>query len=65
MNIVAPRGEIQAGLKAQCDVIAAGRVVKERLIPVGHVPVAGCVALERLQTGGRVLEAGGVAKERT
>jgi hypothetical protein len=34
------------GVNAQCDVVAAGCVVKERLITVGRVVDAGCVANE-------------------
>ena len=39
--LLSARGEIVAGIKAQCDVVAAGCVVKERPLPLAvfSVPV--------------------------
>jgi hypothetical protein len=51
------RGEIGAGRNAQCDVIAAGSVVQERLIAVSRVIARGGVFIERPTTGRRVLDA--------
>ena len=46
IDIVTARGEIDTGMKAQCDVVAAGCVVQERFIPMAvlSLPV---VLLER------------------
>ena len=46
IDIVIASGEIIAGFKAQCDVVAAG-CVAERTETSGRVVVAGCVAIER------------------
>src|SRR6266481_2973500 len=64
INIVVA-SEIDTGQKAQCDVVAAGFVVRERINTVGCVVVAGRVESERTITVGRVLGASGVANERS
>ena len=56
--IVIARVEIYTGCAAQCDVIVAGVVLKERFNTIGRVGTAGCVAKERISTVGGVVEAG-------
>jgi hypothetical protein len=53
IDIVAARGEIDPGSIAQCDVVAAGCVKKERQCTGGRVEAAGCVVLERTSAVGR------------
>jgi hypothetical protein len=53
IDVVIARGEINAGLRAHSDVVAAG-IVLERISTIGRVIAAGCVAIERIKTVGRV-----------
>ena len=45
IDIVITRREICTGATTQCDVAAAGCVVRERLPTVGRVGIARCVAV--------------------
>ena len=49
------------GGATQCDVVASGCVIKERVNAVGRVEIAGGIAKERLKTVGRVAIAGSIA----
>ena len=62
IDVVTARSEILTRPEAQCNVVAAGCVAKERITTGGRVAAAG-VANERADTGGRVVVAG-VLKER-
>jgi hypothetical protein len=63
VDIVIAGGKIVTGAKAQCDVVVAAGVVKERGSTVGCVSFA-CVVIDLKKTVGRVPITGRVAKER-
>src|SRR5439155_10798921 len=64
LDIVVAIEKSSPGVKAQCNVVAAGRKVKERVNTVGRVAAPDRVASERTKTIGRVVAAGRVACKR-
>jgi len=63
IDIVTARGEVDAGGRAQCDVVAARCIIQERIKTGRCVEVAGCVVSKRTIAGGRVEAAGCVVTE--
>src|SRR5205823_7622183 len=63
IDIVTACGQMFARLKAQCDVVVAGCVVRERLITCGRVAAASGIAIERIKTRCGVPVARCVAKQ--
>ena len=62
IDIVIASGELIASLRAQCDVLFAGGIAKERRNTVGRIAATSCIIKERQHTIGRVDSR--IAKER-
>jgi SpoVK/Ycf46/Vps4 family AAA+-type ATPase len=63
IDIVIAGGEIPTGVKAQCDVAAAGPVAEERVNTGGRVAPAGCIGLVAGYLGQTALKTSEVVKK--